>query len=135
MLVYPGPFHPFNYYLSSNSTVTSNVSSFLTVSGMSITPVAGSYLVIFTGTFRVATTNADGEFALFKGSTQIQESTRRVFLNISIVALGLGNAFASNGVPMAKISVNGSEEISAKFRATSGTIACDNRSMILMAIS
>lgn len=135
MLVQGGPFHPYNIYLTSNSTVTTTSSTFSTITSMSTTPVAGNYLIIFTGTLRVATTNADGEFALFKDSTQITESTRRVHLNITTVLGIIGNAMGSWGTPMAKVSVDGSNVISAQFRSTSGTIACDNRSMFLMAIS
>jgi len=39
------------------------------------------------------------------------------------------------GTPMAKVTVNGTDTITARFRATTGTIACDARSMILLKVS
>ena len=126
---------PQTIYLTETDTVTRSLSTFSIISGMSVTPPHGTYLVIFTATQRLATANADGEFAIFKNTTQITESTRRVFLNITTVAGLIGNAHGANGTPIAKVTVNGKESISARFRATNGTIACDNRSMILLEVN
>lgn len=124
-----------NIYVTGSSTVTTTSGTYSVVSGMDTLPDAGTYYVIFTGTFRIASNGADGNFAIYRNGSVVQESVRRVFTSVTIVLGLIGNNLQSVGVPMAKVTVDGTQRISGRFRAASGTIACDDRSMILLRIA
>lgn len=122
-------------YLSSNSTVSTTSGTYSVVSGMTTTPAAGTYFVLFTGTFRIADNNADGNFAIFKAGTIVTESTRRLFTTVSILLGLLNNSIGASGTPMAVVTVDGTQTIDGRFRSTNGNaISCDNRTMILIRV-
>lgn len=124
-----------NVYLTGSSTVTTTSGTYSVVSGMTTTPPAGTYYVIFTGTFRIASNGADGNFAIFRAGSVVQESVRRQFTTVTIILGLIGSNIESSGVPMAKVTVDGTQLVEGRFRAASGTIACDDRSMILLRIA
>lgn len=130
-----GPYDIQNVYLTGSSTVTTTSGTYSVVSGMTTTPPAGTYLVIFTGTFRIASDGADGNFAIFKAGSVVQESVRRHFTTVTVLLGLINNNLQSSGTPMAKVTVDGTQLIEGRFRAASGTIACDDRSMILVRIA
>lgn len=118
--------------LTGSSTVTTTSGTYSTVSGMTTTPPQGTYLVIFSGTFRIASNGADGDFAIFKAGSIIQDSNRRHFTTVTIVLGLIGNNIQSSGCPHAVVTVDGTQVIDGRFRATGGTIACDDRNLILI---
>lgn len=129
-----GPYDPSNIYLTGSGSVTTTSGTYSTITSMTTTPAQGNYMVLFTATTRIGSNNSDGDFAIFKAGTIVQESNRRVFFNIATL-LGLINvSTGSFGTPMCKVSVDGTQVVDARFRSTNGTTACDDRSMILVRI-
>lgn len=123
------------YYATGSTTVTTTSATYTLVSGMTVTPVAGTYIAFFSGTFRIASNGADGDVAIFSGGSIVQASNRRQFTTVSIVLGLIGNNLQSSGTPIGEVTVNGSQAVEGRFRANSGTIAVDDRSLVLVRIS
>lgn len=124
----------FGVYLPATNRVTTSSGTYSTIQGMSYTPDEGIYLIIFTGSFSTASNNADGNIAIFIDNNIIQESVRRIRIDISVLLGSIGNSTFGYGIPMAKISVNGRQNVSTKFKVNSRTLACEARSMIFIRV-
>lgn len=127
--------NPQYYTVTGSSNVTTTSSTYSLVSGMSITPAVGTYLAMFTGTFRIADNNADGDFAIFKAGSIVQDSNRRMFTTVSVLLGLINNSIGASGTPVTVVTVDGTQAIEGRFRATNGTMAVNDRNLTLVRIA
>lgn len=124
-------------YVTSTTAVSTSSTTYTTVTGMSITPVAGTYLVIFNTRATTTGASAQAEFALFNAGTRVTESTREVSCNIQLLGLitiSL-NTIGTSGTSVAVITVNGSQAIDTRFRSVNGgSITFTERNLTLLRI-
>lgn len=119
----------------TNSKITSTTASptssatFATITSMSTTPAAGTYMVTYSGS--VATTlDSTGEVALAVGGTAVTHTVRPV----GVVA-SRGTADATQTVHTQDVlTFTGAETLTVVHRATAGTITSGNRSLILVKV-
>lgn len=123
--------------VSATGNVTTTSATFSVITTMTTTPVAGTYLVLFNGSFFNTGANTGGEYAIFTGGTQGETRT----LDCQTAILGL-IALSSNSITvpafvMGQVTVNGSQAIDIRFRRTNGagSIGCGNRRLQIMRIA
>lgn len=116
---------------SSNDTTTSSTDAVL--DSMTITPAAGTYLVLFNSWVTHSTANATATFSIYKDSTQKTDSIRTL-IPFGGAILGLSTqdiAVSISGV----VTVNGSEAISIKWKTSGGTATAHHRTMNILQVS
>lgn len=117
--------------LGSPTDVSTTSSTYASISGVSTTPSAGSYLVIFNCEYSIGE-DTNGDIALFVNNTEQTLTTR----NLSIDAVTLFGATATNGGSLciiSTVSLNGSTPISIRFRENGGgTLKVGSRQLILI---
>lgn len=120
--------------LSSVTPVSTTSATYATITTMTETPVAGTYLVIFSASVAVGT-NTTGDVAIFLAGTEQTAYTR----HLAIQAGGLLGAVASYEVPvfiLAVLAVNGSQVLDMRFRENgSDTVTCNQRQLTIIPIS
>ena len=108
---------------TADSTTGSGVD--VLMAGMSITPGAGTYLAIFTGSLDHGTNNASIEVSIYANAVQDADSERR-FTRGTVA----GNVTA--GFPsVAIVTVAGGQSIEGRWRTSGGTATVHERSLIL----
>lgn len=125
--------HPV-YVASTNGNVTSTSTTYANISGMTLTPPAGTYLVIFSGDTS-ATQGGNGEtgtFQLAVAGTQVPNSRMTV---TDVYALLGTNTVAGGNTLCSIVTVNGSQAITVQFAAQSGTIQVNERNLIAIMVS
>lgn len=125
--------HPI-YVVSTNGNVTSTSTTYANISGMTLTPPAGTYLVTFSGNTS-ATEGGNGEtgtFQLAVAGTQVTNSRMTI---TNVYALLGTNTTAGGNTLCSVITVNGSQAITVQFASQSGTIQVNERNLIAMMVS
>lgn len=101
------------------------------IDSMTSTPVAGTYLVLFSSSARITLPDESGIYGIHVDGTLIPHSERLVFnatgLSLDILSLSIGTQCIA--------SVNGSQAIDVRFRTTGSTFKIYERSMILIRLS
>lgn len=119
--------------ITATVTATTNSNSFLTMTSMTVTPAAGTYMVTFSGS--CSSDNTDGvtsQYALYNDSTQITSS----LMDFGNVSGSQANNFRMVCSTQAVITVNGSNVISVRWKSVpSGVFSVYTRSMILLKIN
>lgn len=127
------------YSTSFTSAVTTTSSTYSVISAQTITPAAGTYLVIWSGSFAVTSgANGSGELSVFMGGTQQAVTTRNAGINVALL-LGLIGTSTTNPGGDSSISIlspNGSQAIDVRFRSVSGdTVQAARGNLILLRIA
>lgn len=125
------------YTVTGTSTLTRTANTFTTVSGMSITPIAGTYLAIWSAQVRLGNASGQGEVALFVNTTQQTALTHQTELEVTIILGLLGVANITEGASniIGTITANGSQAVTAQYRSVDGqTMTITNRSLTLIRI-
>lgn len=117
---------------TATSTQSTSSSTFAVINSMTATPASGDYLVMFSAS-TLATSDSDGEIAIFNNGTQITHSTRRIYCEAAGL-LGAVAAASMGSHTMAIATVNGSQDIDVRYRATTGTITITNRNLTIVRI-
>lgn len=114
-------------FASASTTTLSTVDSVL--NSMTITPVAGTYMVLVSGVFSSSSSNSIILLSVYGAATQIAASIRSCVPRVSAAALTLTMG------THAQVTVNGSQAITAQWHITGGgTATCTNRSMDIFRI-
>lgn len=116
---------------TANDTTTSSTEAVL--DSMTITPVAGKYLVLFSSWVSHNTASATATFSIYVDSTQKADSIRTA-IPLGGIVIGLSALdipVAINGV----VTVNGSQAIAIKWKTSSGTATCHQRTMNIIRLS
>jgi hypothetical protein len=116
--------------LTSTTSVTSTSATYAVISGMTVTPTAGTYRVDFTASAGLSNNNSTANFAIYLDATQEAE-TLRTLQN------GAATAIQSSVAMSTVITVNGAQAISARFNRSAGgaTVTCYARTLIITPIS
>lgn len=127
-----------NNSVSFTSAVTTSSGTFSVISSQTITPAAGTYLVIWSGSFAVINgANGSGELAIFLGGTQQTVTTRTAGINVALLLGLIGTSTVNPGgdSSICILSPNGSQAIDVRFRSISGdTIQASRGNLILLRI-
>ena len=125
------------YSVTGISILTRTSAVFTTVSGMSITPASGTYLVLWSAQTRLGTVSGQGEVAIFVDTNQQTALTHQSELDVTIVLglLGVANATEGGSNIVGIISANGSQAVTAQYRSVDGqTMTISNRSLVLIKV-
>lgn len=124
---------------SATGTVTTTSGTFSVMTTMTLTPVAGTYLCIFSGNMDITSgVNGTGEIALFVNAVQATDSTRDMTLNVALLLglIGTATVGASGSQTMTIATVNGSQAIDGRYRSVSGdTFRARSRSLTLIRLA
>lgn len=121
-----------NTEVSGSSSVTSGTSDVL-LTGMTITPVSGTYMVWFSCDVTSPTAGDAISFSIYVGGVQKADSLRKI-IPFSGGTLTTGNArgcAATNGV----VTVNGSQAIEIRWSSSTGGVTAQNRTMSILRVS
>lgn len=115
---------------TANSTTTSNTDSVIT--GMTITPAAGDYMVWFSAGINSSNAGSTQHVSMYVGGVQKTDSDRTIspFDGGTLSSTTAGCCVAING----KVTVNGSQAIDIRFRTSGGTATCSARTLNIMRI-
>lgn len=126
-------------YVSDTSNQTTTSASYTNITGMTSTPASGTYLVIFNGKASTSGASAGGSFSIaVAGSTQT-DSVRDISCNLvllgGLVTISV-NTIASSMTCVSRVTVNGSQAITAQFKSnTGGTISVTEKNMTIMKVA
>ena len=116
--------------VSSSGSTTIDSGSYVTISGMSITPPAGKYKVDFSCWFQNDEKKEDDglEIALFNGETVIEHSKRRQWT-------GEAGLYETSVHTQAVITVSGTQQIRARsYRLGPDRIRIRQRSLVIICV-
>lgn len=112
------------------NTTTTNT-NFGVLNSMTITPIQGVYLVLFSSSCTNSANGQDNYFSIFSDGIQVTQSERK--LTPYINGIVVGNAPLDLSVAcMGLVSVNGFQAIDIRWRVTGGTGTCYQRSMAII---
>lgn len=115
--------------VSSATTTTTSSTSDILVTGMTITPIAGSYLVFFQSSISSSSGSANTFFSVYQGGVKVNASEVVVRQNSTANILTV----ALVGIP---VTVNGSQAIETRWRTSTGTatLKASGRFMTIMKV-
>ena len=117
---------------TADITTTSGTDVLMTT--MTITPTAGTYLAMFSGSVETSSNNADVFVNLYVGGS-ILAHTERQATNANS---GFGASAAGTCFPIATqsiVTVNGSQAVEARWRRSAGTATSHERTLTLIRLS
>jgi hypothetical protein len=114
-----------NNKAASTSSATTSSASNSAIASMTVTPVAGTYVVFFEGVFSNSVNNALTTFSIYSDASQISDSIR-IFKTQNNLNLGCRST--------AVITVNGSNVITAQWNTSTGTSTIVGRSLMAIRV-
>lgn len=109
----------------SNATTTSATDVLLT--GMTLTPIAGTYWVVFDTDVQSTAGGNSITCSIYNNGSQITNSSRVVqFPTATLISSGNPTALHSQAVG---VTVNGSQAITVEWHTNGGTATCLNRTL------
>lgn len=120
-----------NYEVSATAAATTGSGTDVLMTGMTITPVSGTYLVVFSCFVNSSTDGAEITASIYVGGSRVtyteRDSTPRGVFGAGTDA----SVIATNCIA----SVNGSQAIEIRWRRTAGTATVNNRTMNLIKLT
>lgn len=119
--------------LNSSTVVSTTSTTFSTMSGMTATPAAGTYLVILSVDIGTVSDGA-GEIRIAVAGTEADNSIRRCYTE----ATGLLGALAdarNAASTQAILTVNGSQAITGDYRSVTNTVTANKRAMSIVRLA
>lgn len=113
---------------TTNATTTSATDAVLT--GMTITPVAGTYFVLFDTSIQTTTGGNSIVVSVYSGGTQIADSVRTIQFPTATL-IDSGYPFHT-GTQAQDVIVNGSQAIAIEWHTSGGTATCLNRTLSII---
>lgn len=120
-------------FATATGTISTTSGTFAVMTSMTLTPAAGKYLVVFSGS-TLAQNDSDGEIAIFNNGVQVAHSTRRIYCEAAGL-LGAVSAASMGSHTMAVETMAGGQAIDVRYRATNGTISVVGRSFLLVRVA
>lgn len=128
-----------SYSVAFTAAVTTTSATFSQISSMTLTPIAGTYLTIWSGSFAVTNgANGSGELAVFLAGNQQTVTTRTAGINVALLLGLIGTSTTNPGgdSSISTLTVDGSQAISVRFRSVSGdTVQASRGNLILLRIA
>lgn len=123
---------------SATSTVTTSSSSESVISGMTITPLAGTYVAFFSGSIYTGGASAIGEFGIYVNDVLLAETRRDISCNLQLLGGLVTISLNSIGVGTytgTQMELSGIQRVDVKFRSTNGgTIGFKERVLTLIQV-
>lgn len=114
--------------LNATGTITTTSGTYSTMSGITTTPAAGTYLAIFSCNASIST-DSDGDIALHIAGVEQLVTRRNMSVNTGTVNTAIGGEIGF----MTLITVNGSQIVDVRFRENGGaTMTVNRRELILI---
>lgn len=126
------------YSAAATSTISTTSGTFSVVGSMTLTPVAGTYLCIFSADVETGNVNGQGEFQFFNGGVAISGTKRQVELEVALLWGSIGTARLNVGAGcfFAVVTANGTNAIDVRYRSVDGrTVTVTSRSMFMLKVA
>jgi hypothetical protein len=121
-----------NTEVNSTTAATTTSTTDVLMTGMTITPVAGTYLVFFSCWVTNTVGLSNVVISIYVGATQKADSLRQCEPGSSGLTSGSQNmCLATNGV----VTVNGSQAITIQWHVQSGTGTVTNRTLNILRVA
>lgn len=119
--------------VTATAAVTAGTGADALLTGMTITPVLGTYLVLFSCDLNCSTAGAATSFSIYVGGSQIAASLRKVapFDGGTLSAGSARCGVAINSL----VTVNGSQAIEIRWSASNGTNQASTRILDVVRMS
>jgi len=115
---------------TANADTSTTSTTYTVIDSMTITPGAGTYLVMFSSSANIATANATANYAIFNNGTVVQ-NTERSLSTGGGQTTGLHEALHSQSVE----TVTAGQAIDVRYLTDTGTFTVHERSLILIQLS
>lgn len=131
-LVSFGPYFNLATEASATATITAGTGADTLMTGMTLTPVTGSYVVIFSCDLNCSTAGAVTSYSLYIGGIQKVDSLRRVgpFDGGALSATNARCGVSINGL----VTVDGTQSIEVRWSASTGTNQTSNRTLNILKV-
>lgn len=123
-----------NQSVNANNAITTTSGSYVLMTGMTITPAAGTYLVLFTACVSGANDNENINLSVYSGDSLVPESERSVVANVS-GGLSNPNTTHLSVTSLCVTTVNGSQAIEGRWLRGAGTATAYYRHLQLIRIA
>lgn len=123
-------FHLFDSEVSATAGITAGTGADALMTGMTSTPVAGTYLLWFSCDINSPTAGAVVSVSIYVGGTQKADSLRKVepFSGGTLTSGSARAMAATNGI----VTVNGSQAIEIRWSSSAGSCTAAARTMNLL---
>ncbi len=125
---------PVDASVTATASTTTTSGSDVLISGMTLTPAAGTYFVIFSTGLTSSSSTADVAISIYVNNAIISHSERVTQPSFSAGGLGGTPAIRIPTETHAVVTVNGSQAIEARWRTSNGTAGCTTRSMTIIKV-
>jgi hypothetical protein len=113
-----------NYFATASSPFVTSSATDVVITGMTATPVAGTYAAWYSGSVLVGTNNAQATTSLYRGGVLITGSPR--------VVTATGSSYNASVSTQDIVQVNGSQAIDARMKTNAGNFTTTGRSLLLI---
>jgi len=120
--------------VSATNTITTTSASAVLMTGMTITPPAGTYMVLFKSTLSGGNNDSAITASIYSGGTLETGSESPVVANVS-GGIADPNTTTSNVTCFCITTVNGSQAIEGRWRRAAGTATASNRHLQIIRIA
>lgn len=115
---------------TSTTTITTTSTSDVVMTGVTLTPLSGTYHVHCSTTFSGNSNNANIFMSVYAGGSQIAASQIEATPQIQSGLSAAFNLFIP-GTSIAEVTVNGSQAIDCRWHASAGTATSTNRVLLI----
>lgn len=119
--------------VSATNTITTTSATNTLMTGMAITPAAGTYLVLFSASLSGANDDANITSSIYAGGTLQTGSERQVVANVS-GGFANPNTTTMSATSFTVVTVNGSQAIEGRWRRSAGTATATFRHLKIIRI-
>lgn len=116
--------------ITATATDSTTSGTYSVINGMTTTPAAGTYLVMFSSSGEIDSGGDTGQYAIHVDGTIVQHSERDMESPTGFIAGDIRAAMHTQAV----VEVDGDEAIDVRFRQSGGTFSVFGRSLILMEV-
>lgn len=120
----------YNLSVSSTSNVTTTSATPALLGSMTLTPIAGTYFVIFDTSVQTTTGGNSITFAIYNSGSIVTNSSRTIQFPTATL-IDSGYPFYA-GSQASGVSVNGSQAITVEWSTSGGTATCLNRTLTVL---
>lgn len=113
-----------NYNVVANTVYSTTSLTDVLLTGMSVTPVAGTYLVLFDANIALTTNNSIASFTFYKNAVAVPDTLRNVQAS--------GGSWVGTADIGTVVSLNGTDVLTVQNKITSGTLTVNGRSLALL---
>lgn len=129
MTLFPMPLAGTDYQLTATGDASTSSGTMATISGMTQVPVAGTYLCIFTSSWKNGTSSGIGELQIAVAGVAEAHSFRDFFWESS------GDDQEYCIMTLAKVTMDGVDAITVQFASQNGTTTVGERTMNLIPLA